>query len=223
MARDRALTIPQPSHGPPSCTTYEAFWLGMRSCLSRLRAAGVRPAGPSHEAPLPCSVPATATMGRRRRRWWSRWTGSSTPRGWSVLVRCLPAPVPPSLRRRLHGVRLSARSAGFPRDLCGCRGASPAAASLRSRVSGRRSASPTGTAWSTSTSMRPSCASTTREANCSPRFPEPAARKSPGQGLRDPRSDRVAASLTSTGVIRRCPVAAASSTRPCVRLESTTA
>ena len=49
-----------------------------------------------------------------------------------VLVRTLPAPVPPALRRRLHGVRLAGPDRPVPPDRYGCSGASPAAASPRS-------------------------------------------------------------------------------------------
>src|SRR3954470_966644 len=86
-----------------------------------------------------------------------------------VLVRTLPAPVPPALRGRLHGVRLAGMDRPVP--------AGPMR--VQRRVSGRGvtqvagqtrgSASPTGTPWSTSTSTRTSSTSTTRPANSSPR------------------------------------------------------
>src|SRR3954470_14825390 len=86
-----------------------------------------------------------------------------------VLVRTLPAPVPPTLRGRLHGVRLAGMDRPVP--------AGPMR--VQRRVSGRGvtqvagqtrgSASPTGTPWSTSTSTRTSSTSTTRPANSSPR------------------------------------------------------
>ena len=85
-----------------------------------------------------------------------------------VLVRTLPAPVPPALRRRLHGVRLAGPTGRSPPDRYGCSGASPAAASPRSPDRRCASASPTGTPWSTSTSTRASSTSTTRPASSWP-------------------------------------------------------
>jgi Helix-turn-helix domain len=82
-----------------------------------------------------------------------------------VLVRTLPAPVPPSLRRRLHGVSLAGPDRPVPAGPHGCSGGCPAAASPSSGGNGCRLATPTGTPSSTSTSTRPSSRSTARTAN----------------------------------------------------------
>jgi hypothetical protein len=85
-----------------------------------------------------------------------------------VLVRTLPAPVPPPLRGRLQGVRLAGPDRPVTAGPLRVQSRSPPVASPRSPGNGYGWVTRTGTPWSTSMSTMPSSTSTTRPATPSP-------------------------------------------------------